>query len=218
MQKYLTNVTGSTITVEGQEILPSEYYLIQDTEISKFRGSNELITHIASGSIIVAKSDDGTGNILDISTAIDYLKTNLPDFLESASYPFTSKILRDGRKIYKRTHGVSGSPVLAGQSSTTIYTIPYLECKITAVEVIGSGLGDQVNFKILDTAAGTVSGVPNYTLNQFGFNVYVSSGMYREESSYEADLFQGLQLEMEYINNGVDVITPNYNITLHEVK
>lgn len=132
--------------------------------------------------------------------------------------PFAAKTLPDGSKLYERKHGVAGGEVAAGQSETTIFSVPYPTCKITAVQVVGSKLGDQVDFRILDTPAGTVSTVPNYPLNQFGFGVYVTDGEFKEESRYDADLFLGLQLEMTYTNNGSSPVTPNYNVLLHELK
>ena len=137
---------------------------------------------------------------------------------QTPSLPFAAKTLPDGSKLYERKHGVAGSEVAAGQSETTIFSVPYPACKITAVQVVGSKLGDQVDFRILDTPAGTVSTVPNHPLNQFGFGVYVTDGEFEEESRYDADLFLGLQLEMTYINNGSSPITPNYNVLLHELK
>jgi|DEB0MinimDraft_6_1074348.scaffolds.fasta_scaffold01085_11 hypothetical protein len=218
MQKYIKNTTVGDLTIEGQVISPSSYYLIQDTEINKFSSSSDLLVHISTGDILVAKSDDGTTDIVDVNTAIDYLKNNLLSRVESIPYPFSSKILEDGSKVYERKHGVTGGVVNPGQTVATIYSIPYASCKITAVEVVGSKVGDQVDFKVLDTPAGTVSTIPNYTLNQFGFGVFTTEGSYKEESRYDADLFLGLQLEMSYTNNGVSSVTPNYNITLHEVK
>lgn len=218
MQKYIKNTTLGDLTIEGQLVSSGAYYLIQDTEINKFRSSSDLLVRIAAGDILMAKSDDGTTDITDVNTGIDYLKNNLHQVVESISYPFSSKILEDGRKLYERKHGIAGSSVAAGQTVSTVYSIPYVDCKITAVEVVGSKEGDQVDFKILDTPSGTVSTIPNYVLNQFGFGVFTIAGNYKEESWYDADLFIGLQLEMSYTNNGSSTVTPNYNVTLHEVK
>lgn len=160
--------------------------------------------------------DDNTG-----ADKLDYEANYQPKAnraIVSPTLPFAAKTLPDGSKLYERKHGVAGSEVVAGQSKTTIFSVPYPICKITAVQVVGSKLGDQVDFRILDTPAGTVSTVPNYPLNQFGFGVYVTDGEFKEESRYDADLFLGLQLEMTYINNGSSPVTPNYNVLLHELK
>lgn len=218
MQKYIKNTTLSDLTIEGQVIAPSTYYLIQDTEINKFRSSSDLMVHIAAGDILVAKSDDGTTDITDVNTGIDYLKNNLHQVVESITYPFASKVLEDGRSIFKRKHGVLSLPVSPGATVETLFVVPYPSCKVNEVEVVGSKLGDTVNFKVLDTSTGAVSGFPNAPLNQFGFDVNVTDDFYRESSNYDADLFLGLQLSMSYTNNGTSELTPRFNILLHEVK
>jgi hypothetical protein len=131
----------------------------------------------------------------------------------STQQAFASKTIGP-KKLYKRVHGIKSS-LSIGLNSTTFVT-PHPECKITGVEVIGGSIGDTVNFKILDTATGTVSTIPNYMLNQFGFNVNVCAGSYEHKSEYEADLFQGLQILVEY--SSVDAKSVGFNFILNEVK
>jgi hypothetical protein len=89
---------------------------------------------------------------------------------------FADKKLPNGKKIYKRVHGQSAG-VSTTQSSHK-FVIPYTECKITAVEIVGAEKGDFVDFKIL---------APNDAqLNQFGFNVYLAADFHEEVSNYEA--------------------------------
>lgn len=134
------------------------------------------------------------------------------------SSAFASKILADGTHLFKRKHGVVGGIVQPGSTGGFLFTIPYNSCKITDVEVVGSKLNDQVNFKIHDTSTGLISTVPYYPINQFGYDVFVSEGIFRESSNYDADLFLDLNLGMEYTNNGTTPVTVNFNVTLHEVK
>lgn len=132
--------------------------------------------------------------------------------------PFASKILPDGKRLYKRVHGISG--VVAGAPDNIDFSIPYDNCKLTGIEIIGGAKGDTVNLKILDTPSGTISGVANYTLNQFGYNVNVSADFYQHVSEYDADLIKDLVIRLEYDGINLD-ITPKtiyVNIILNEVK
>lgn len=218
MQIYIKNNSNADITVEGQIITPSSYYMIQPTEQLRYGSSSQLLGYITDTTCIIAKSDTGSDDITDVNTAIDFLKGALPTSVSSTNTPFASKVLPDGSKLFERKHGVAGSSVAAGTSVSTVYTITYTNCKITAVEVIGGNENDQVDFEILDTVTGTVTTIPSALLNQFGFGVFITAGKYKEESRYDADLFVGLQLRMTYTNNSNSAVTPNFNVTLHEVK
>ena len=160
----------------------------------------------------------GTPELADFDANFRPLASTPSDPLAVAPAPFDSKVLPDGGRLFKRKHGVPSAAVPAGSSLTTLFTVPYAACKINEVEVLGCRQGDQVDFSILDTDTGAVSGFPSAPLNQFGFGVYLADGIYRETSRYDADLFAGLQLSMTYINNGPDAVTPAFNVLLHEVK
>lgn len=216
--KYIKNVSGGPLTVEGQVISDSQYYQILSTEEAKFSSSSTLLSYIGDGSALMAKDDSGASDIADVNTAIDFLKNMTPSEVEATLYPFAAKALPNGKKLYKRKHGVFSNSISPGQTGVTVFVVPYLECKITETEVIAGQLGDKLNFRVLDTVAGTLTGTPSSSVNQFGFDVYITDGLYRESSNYDADLFQGLQLEIEYTNMGASSVTPKYNITLHEIK
>ena len=76
--KYIKNVSGGTLTIEGQDILDSTYYGIKSTEESKYASSSYLLTLIASSSAVMAKSNDGLNDITDVNLAVDFLKGLLP--------------------------------------------------------------------------------------------------------------------------------------------
>ena len=141
-------------------------------------------------------------------------RSEIPKDIENL--PFTSKILPNGQKLFKRVHGVSSS--VSGNSTENIeFIVPYTQCKVTAVELIGAEIGDSCNFYIYDNALGTISGFPNVRLNQFGFNLYLAKDYYREESSYDADLIQGLKLQVEFTNSSSNQKFIGVNFILHEV-
>lgn len=136
--------------------------------------------------------------------------------LNTGMPPFAAKILADGKKLYLRMHGIS-SVVTAGVQNID-FSVPYVSCKITGLGVIGGALGDTINLKILDTPTGTITGVPNYVLNQFGFNVNVVPAVYHHSSEYDADLIQNLKVRIEYTTAETVARTIYVNLVLHEVK
>jgi len=138
------------------------------------------------------------------------------NFRISGTNPFSKKVLGGGFKLYRRKHGASSS-IAANSSGTIELVIPYVSCKINIVEVIGCYYGDTVNLKVYDTPQGTLSTIPNYMLNQFGFNVEMPDGFYKDESSYDADLIQNMKIELTYFNNGENEKHIGVNFTLHEI-
>jgi hypothetical protein len=136
--------------------------------------------------------------------------------LNNKVYAFSSKKTEDGRGLFLRKHGVKG--VVAQNSTTEMMLIaPYPLSKIDEIEIVGCNNGDTVNFKVKDTDAGTYSGYPNAMLNQFGFDVNMCDGMYKDKNPYDSDVYYGLKLIVEYTNNGPEK-TIGINYRLHEVK
>lgn len=127
--------------------------------------------------------------------------------------PFADKHI-DNKSLYKRIHGKKESIVIG--SNDISFAIPYPACKITGAEFINCEVGDYAEFWILDTASGAITTVPNYPLNQFGFEVQLPSNFYEHKSEYDADLFFGLQIYIRYISISVKDIGINYII--NEVK
>lgn len=133
------------------------------------------------------------------------------------SKPFFDKKLPDGKKIFKRIHGAT-TTVQASTVNVEL-VVPYNTCKITGVEIIAAVHGDKVNFKVLDTPTGTISTIPNYLLNQFGFEVFLAKDLHREISNYDADLIKDMKLVVEYIPKDTGSPREIYvNFILHEVK
>jgi hypothetical protein len=68
----------------------------------------------------------------------------------------------------------------------------------------------------LDSSAGTYSGYPNFKLNQFGFSANLGKDYYQQNTNYDADLYQGMQLKFTYNSKSAKTIGINFN--LNEVK
>lgn len=129
-------------------------------------------------------------------------------------HAFSAKTLPNGKKLYKREHGIQST--LTTGVNTVTFTVPYAWVKIIGLELIGGETLDTVDFFVLDSTSGTYSGVPNYTLNQFGFNVNVAPGEYKENNNYDADLYSGMQIKIVY--NSISNKTVGINYKLNEVK
>jgi len=134
----------------------------------------------------------------------------------STIQPFASKLLDDGKKLYRRKHGTKDT-IPANSSKSVKYTIPYAHCKIDEVEVINCTALDKIDLKILDSVNGDYSGTPNLLLNQFGFGVLVGDLYYTDTSNYDADLYLGMQIEIIYYNETNETQDVGFNFVLHEV-
>jgi hypothetical protein len=129
---------------------------------------------------------------------------------------FSSKTAEDGRPLFLRYHG-SRNTCPAGETTSIKFSSPYPLAKIDQIEIVNSEACDEVSFRVLDTPIGTYTGVPEYQLNQFGFDVVVPKDYYVKTNPYDSDVFQGLQLVVDYKNNG-QTKTIGVNYRLHEVK
>jgi hypothetical protein len=141
-------------------------------------------------------------------------KANGNKSLPQQNQPFASKVLPNGKKLYKREHGIQAS--LSTGNNNIFFTIPYPWVKIIGIEIFGGEHLDYCDLMILDSSTGTYSGVANYQLNQFGYTVNVAAGEYEEENAYDADLYQGMQIKIVYNSQSAKTICINFNLS--EVK
>lgn len=121
--------------------------------------------------------------------------------------PFSPK-LWEGKKLFARNHGFQIVCITAG-TYTGEFSIPYEHAKIDKVDIINGEANDKVNFKVA-----TVNG--SIVLNQFAFDLNVSKDYMSQTSAYDADLFLGLKLSIEYTCQSARTI--GVNLRLHEVK
>lgn len=174
-------------------------------------------------SCVILKSDPKNEDQIDFeNNFLEYVDGDLntrPVTVDSdiQNLPFASKTMPDGRKIFRRTHGISG--IVAGSPDSIVFNVPYANCKITGIEIINGDIGDSINLKVLDTPSGTISTIPDYMLNQFGFSTYISGGFHKYESNYDADLIENMKILIEYdaINSNLLPKTVYINIILHEI-
>jgi len=135
---------------------------------------------------------------------------------QAITSPFASKAIVGG-KLFRRKHGFK-KLITANSSGDIILVVPYAACKINQVEFVNAVEGDTVDLKVHDTDTGLLTTVPNYMLNQFGFDVELPNGLYVDKSEYDADLIGNMQIIITYTNNSGSDLTVRGNIIYHEVK
>lgn len=129
---------------------------------------------------------------------------------------FAEKNLANGKKLFRRKHGYTLTLAASGTTTYTI-TVPYVTAKINEAEILWAPEGVSLNMKVKDSATGTFSGVPNYVLNQFGFNVVLSKDFYSDYSQYDADVYGSMQIEFTFTNNSGIEKQIGINLVFHEI-
>ena len=131
--------------------------------------------------------------------------------------PFSNKTIETSegiKKLYKRIIGLQQDVTIG--LNTIVYSIPYNWVKITGIEFINGENLDFVSLFVCDDSNGTYSKVPNYKLNQFGFNVNLCTNLYSWSSSYDADLYLNMVIKVEY--NSATTKKIGINFQFNEVK
>lgn len=201
-------VMNSLIREQGSG---GDFIEIPSLVLPQWSDNDEVITHISNGNLSVSLFDQ---MVVGVSKSIDTIKNILPKEVSSVSHPFASKNLLNGKKLFRRIHGIRRA--ITPGANDIRFTIPYAECKITGIEITNCELLETASFKVLDTESGAVTTVPYYLLNQFGFSVNMPDKFYKSVSEYDADLFQGLVICLEY--NAISNKDIGINFVLHEVK
>lgn len=225
MSKIIKNLSSENKTYAGMMIAAGESYTIAQDELKAFQISQKLMEDFlkeapeASIASEVTPSQEMIG-----ADAIKFLLSNVVTVEElPQNYPFAKKELADGKKLFRRKHGIRKE--CPGETETFIdMVVPYVQCKIDEVEIINCSGNDDVDLKVLDTAENAYSQAPvesvgpNYLLNQFGFDVCVSDLYYSDSSNYDADLFQGMIVRAVFKNRDTESKNIGINFVLHEVK
>ena len=130
--------------------------------------------------------------------------------------PFATKVLKNGTKLFRRKHGKKET-IQANTSKDIIFINPYNSAKVNKLEIIDANALDRIDLQVLDTPSGTISTIPNYMLNQFGFDVVVADLIYSDKSDYDADLIKDMQVKITYHNDSNIDKEVGFNIIFHEV-
>lgn len=207
---------GSPQTFSGLQIDGGSSYSIPLSELSNFRLDDKLSNALSSNPP-TASIDDMTG-MDGINILLDTSKD------PTVNSPFSSKILK-GKNIFRRKHGIVKD---CPQGNTVFeFVVPYDFIKINELEIVNGRVGDTVDLVVCDTPQGHIQQslgvpvqnvVPSAPLNQFGFDVAVPDGFFRDRSDYDADLIKDMKIVVTYKNNGMETIKNGMNIVFHELK
>lgn len=211
--KSIRNTRAETVVRCGQTLAESVHYTIEALELVRWQNDDTVIAELVTGELVL---NDGTADISGTSKIIDFLR-DVPGPVTVGSAPaYAAKTFLSGgvvKKLYARNTGFQAA-VIVGQTIIS-HTATHAWAKLLGAEIIGCNALDTINFKVYDTAAGTYSGVPNLLLNQFGFNVNLPEGYYRREAPYDADIYGGMVLKLEYTSATAKTI--GVNLVLNEV-
>lgn len=204
-----------TVVYGGVTLTGGKAYLIKPSELAAFQNDQVLIDAINSETGYLTVEIGNTSNPDRMYMGPDALNELMSDDVAIPN-AFASKQI-EGKKVFRRKHG---QIVDCLQGETKIdFVVPYERAKINLLEIVNGQAGDTVDLKVYDNAAGTISGVANQLLNQFGFDVALCDGMYKDKSDYDADVIQGMKIEVTYKNNGgADLLKRGFNIVYHELK
>lgn len=198
-------------TWAGMTIAAAGEYDLQATEISVWQASDKVIADLSSGDLLVG---DGVTYQTAGALAVNFLLgTGVKDVSVQAQPSFTSKKIGTKSLFIRATGKVF--PVVVGANTLDI-SIPYDVMKFNGLQIVNGKVGETVNLKVLDTPAGLISGVPNYMLNQFGFNVNLLDGEFIRESKYDADIYKDMVVRIEL--TAIEARDFRVNYSLHEVK
>lgn len=142
------------------------------------------------------------------------LKPNANKPLPQAIAAFAAKTLPNGKRLFARNMGLQFA-LTVGQN-TLSYTVTYGWAKLIGAELVNCEALDAINFKVFDNAQGSYSGVANYQLGQFAYSLNTPKDFYARVAPYDADIYQGMVLVIEYTS--VSAKTIGVNLILNEVK
>ena len=210
MDIYIKNSDTIARTWSGQEIQPSAYYLIEETEKNNWKNDSILLTDITGGDAVVCKTADVAGEISDVSEAINFL-LETPDIVQHTMAEAISSniITKEDKTLYTKIHGIKAD-VAAGVTHTFQLVIPYGEVYFQGAEILVDIIGVS-DFHIWH---------PTYdvSIEQYGFTVNMGTIKYVRESKYAARIPQGIIIRCDYTNDTLDTLEVGVNFLLHEIR
>ena len=214
IKKEIRNVSGyhGSANIHQENLSGTEHYIVKG-ELKDFMNTHLRYCNFYSRSEVLNIIDSGVyteeeNQLIKDKHGYYWFRTQRDE-----ENPFASNVIPEG-SLYKRMMG-SVFTVVIGQNNCD-FSVPYPVMKIKGLKVINCSFGDSANLKILDDASGTYSTVPNYLLNQFGFNVPMPAGTCSDSCNYDADLYFGMIVRLEFTSISAKTIGVHYD--LHEVK
>ena len=225
MNIILKNQTANVVPIVdvGNDEVPESGQLnVDPAKFDLYARSNDVMTLLSAGTLVF---NNGTMDVTDANTAMRVIMGGLSQVKIESQPAFADKVLPSGGKIYVRDWGEMYSVTQHDWTATDpvdapdqlILQVPFPHVKLDELEIIGGETGDRVSFHVWNDTAGTYNGAPaNYPFNQFGFMAGVAPGYFRKKSKYDADLYYGMQIVIDYYSMSAKTIFVNYGF--NEVK
>ena len=215
MSKKIKNTDSIPHTWGGVYIEPDATYECQNQIEADYFFKNDLFIIGLSNTLAEVYIDDIL--IVGISDSLkalsgESLKETDGSIVVSIN-AFSSKKVGN-KNLFKRIHGIQSSVVIG--LNTIDFVIPYNNCKMNGVQIIGASIGDTIDFEVYDTPAGLFSGVPNAKLTQFGFGVCIAKDFYSYHSEYDSDVPKDIKLRVKFTS--VAIATIGINFLLNELR
>ena len=234
MIKYIKNADTETQTWVGQEVAPGQYYQIQAIEELEWANNSQLLTDICNNIAIVARTNDGSDDILDVASAINFLK-DIPVLGTDGVPLIRVKSFSDADGFRFRGKGISSTV-----PKTSTVNVDYKlteERYINGVDLIlkDQEFGDTAKFQVVDKEyiyAGILyptdyGGIPWSTaqpdgvvLDEFGTDWNIVADEQHQHPvllSYPARILINLYIRIVYTSVGtVNDVKLKANLFLHK--
>lgn len=217
MEVYIKNPHATnTINYQGQDIDPTEYYLIPSDKLIRWQTDSVLLADIGSATAIVARDNTGNEDISDVNDAIEYLKQLQPRKVENVA-------IADPNGKRARLKGSHYATATANTTTSSDFLIPQLQYLGSNVNSIFNGvqyyakdatLGDSITFQIVDKDGSGV-GLGLYPqayydaykdangvllVEEFGDDWYIAPNSCEDIILYRAAMLPGLYMRVIYNN------------------
>ena len=218
--KKIKNTQEIVDTWCGQQIQPSEYYILESFEYNKWANDSKVLSDVGSGKLRV---NNGTSDIIDIATAVNFLKDSVDKFNEQG-YKIVAPTFEDTQGL---TTIWKGHLYVAQPSSLNIYD----EVVTTQLKLRGgwykvlcnsSNIGDYIEFAIVDkdnvlglfAYFGLTVGVDVLELKKFVRTEYVNP-LCKDRQDFQSggasEVMAGLYFRTYYYNTGTSAV--NFSVT-----
>lgn len=228
MDIYIKNTDTIAHVWSGQQIQPGEYYLLEGLEKPRWQNNSQLLSDIGSGIAIVARNGSGSEDIIDVATAIDFLKGELPKNVDGLLIVAPTFEEHQGLTVVWK-----GSLYTATAGALNIFD----EVVTTQIKVRGGWyelmdanavVGDYIEFSIIDkddvlglfATYGLTVGVDILELKKFIRKEYVNPSIHvRQDFNSEgaSTVVAGLYMRVTYLSTGSNDVQFKKMEKYHEI-
>lgn len=233
MAKWIKNTTDSNKIWVGQVVDAGSYYEIKSIEEKTWASNSLLLTDIAIGDAIVAKDNSSNNDIIDINSAIDYLKDDLPQEVTMTNSISTAGV-KDPNNMRARLIGIINETVTAGETvnldwcSTQLQYLGEDKCSFfDGIQYYAKDaiIGDTSHFQVVDKdGAGVALGwytqeqfdaMGEYIIEDFGYDWYMIPNTMEDIMLYKARIIPGMYIRVKYHSIGTEDVHIIVNLFRH---